>query len=382
MNHDKKMHVVHVTQFLEIGGLESFIVEFCRNADKNRLKVSVLCLNGCDDAYRSMLEERDVQVYLLKKNSKYDIGFFFRVSTFLKSKQVDILHAHGGCFFYTAVIGLMARVKGVMYTAHGLPVRSGLQEHIEEYVSAAISKKIIAVSDEVAADLKGRLKNLSGRVEVIINGVDTNKFSNTIDPSLVDTLKDKYGLPKHKKIIGTVGRIETVKNYPMLIKAFHELITEYTCNAHLVFVGSGCQESELKVLVEHFGINEHVSFLGMQYDLPLIYPLFDLFSLSSITEGTSLSLLEAQSCGIPAVVTDVGGNPLVVQHGVNGYLCPLDDYKFMAKMLADILSDDTLHINMENEASRLIRDKFSLNGMLDKYYGIYESILMRQYLII
>jgi glycosyltransferase involved in cell wall biosynthesis len=374
MIHERKISLVHVAQYLEIGGLESFIIEFCRKIDRRKFNVAVLCLNGYDEQYKRMLEEINVPLYLITKKSKFDFSFFLKAASLLREHNVDILNAHGGCFFYTAIIGCLARVKGIFFTAHGQPIRAGLQERIEELVSCILSDRIIAVSDEIATDMKKRIVMSSNKIATIINGINTEKFALCSDNSRLNELKNRFNLPLEKIIVGTVGRLESVKNYGMLISAFARLI-DLNKDVHLVFVGSGNEEENLKNRVNDLGLSEHVTFMGMQYDLPLIYPLFKIFVLSSLTEGTSLSLLEAQSCGVPAVVTKVGGNSGVIQHGVNGYLCDLNDTDSMVLMIDKIIDDELNYVKMSEASRENVCRKFSLDIMLQKYIEIYEDVV-------
>lgn len=368
-----KTHVVHITQRLEIGGLESFIVELCRKMDTTGFRSTVLCLNGYDERYKNSLEQIGVPVHLIKKKHRYDALFLLRAASFLKSIQADIVHSHGGCFFYSSLIGKLAGVKQLVYTVHGMPLSSGLQERVEEYLSCAMTDRIIAVSDQIAEDLSSRNPHIANKLEVVINGIDTDRFRPIRDDTLRATGRAGFGLPTTTRIIGTVGRLEKIKNYPLLLRACAELIHNRDTEVHLAVVGSGSEEQTLQQLARELGIAEQVSFLGMQYDLEQIYPLFDVFVLSSLTEGTSLSLLEAQACGIPALVTDVGGNPRIISNGINGYLSPSDDHRTMAALLDRLLSSDALLTEMGNAARARVMERFDLSGMVNTYQQGYHN---------
>lgn len=375
MSFKGKTHIVHITQRLEIGGLESFIVEFCRKFDKDAFTATVLCLNGYDELYSKSLAECGVAVHLIRKNSRYDLLFLWRAAAFLKRIKADIVHSHGGCFLYSSLIGKLAGVKGLVYTVHGMPVVSGLQAGVEEFLSCAMTDRIVAVSDEVAEDLKCRRRWASQKIDVIINGIDSDRYRPIYDKKVIADMKADYGLPADKKIIGTVGRLEPVKNYPLLLHAFAKLTRSGSNDFHLVFVGSGSDDEALKSLADNLGIAERVTFLGMQYDLHRIYPLFDVFVLPSLTEGTSLSLLEAQSCGVTAVVTDVGGNYRVIKNGLNGFLSPSGDHDAMTAHLDRCLNCDTELAAMGKAARAEILDKFNINAVLKQYQAMYCGLV-------
>ncbi|HEX9023244.1 MAG TPA: glycosyltransferase, partial [Geobacteraceae bacterium] len=309
---------------------------------------------------------------------RFDALFLFRAAAFLRRIGADILHIHGGCFFYGSIIGRLAGVKGVIHTLHGMPVTSGVQAEWEEYLSCLLTDRIVAVSDEVALDLKARQRAVAGKIGVIINGIDPGKFRPLADPCERADRRRAYGLPADAEIVGSVGRLEKVKNYPLLLRAFAEMSLRRANECHLVLVGKGREEAELKELAQELGIGNRVSFLGLRYDVPDIYPLFDVFALSSLTEGTSLSLLEALSCGVPAIVTDVGGNPRIIDNGVNGYLTPSGDHRAMAAAFGHVLGGAAELSRMKTAARATIVEKFSIHAMLQRYEQIYFAVAGRE----
>ena len=378
MTSDGKLHAVHITQYLEIGGLETFIVEFCRNLDKSAFTATVICLNGCDDSYKKSLEQCGVAVEIITKRHRFDVFFLLRAAAFLKRVDADILHIHGGCFFYSSLIGRLAGIKGVIYTVHGMPVTSGLQAECEEFISCLLTDRIVAVADEVAEDLKTRQKVFNDKIEVIINGIDPSKFRPLADPDERAQRRRAHGLPVEGVIIGSVGRLEKVKNYPMLLNAFAELNLRLGDGVHLALVGNGREEADLKRLASELRIEDRVSFFGTRYDLPDIYPHFDVFALPSLTEGTSLSVLEAMSCGVPAIVTDVGGNSSIIRDGINGYLIPSGDHHAMAAKFERILGNAAKLSEMKTAARATIVEKFSIQSMLQRYEQIYYTLAGRE----
>jgi len=373
MADDRLIHVLHVTEDLGIGGLQSFIVELCRKADSSRFRMSVLCLIEYDPHYREMLGACGVHVYLISKRGKFDLAFFFRVASLLRTQQVNILHAHGGCFFYAAIFRLLAGIPSLIFTAHGMPILHGLQQRCEEFVSCLVARRLVAVSLEIAEDFTSRLAFFTKKVIVILNGVDTGRFTRTCKRDEIVAARKRFGIPPERPLVGSVGRLEQEKNYSLLISSVADLATRGV-DVHLALVGQGTLEWELREHAESLGIADRVSFLGMQYDLPLIYRMLDLFVLSSFTEGTSLSLLEAQSCGIPAVVTNVGGNPEIVADGKNGLLFSSGDQQALTLALERLFRDRRRLETMGAEAARLVAERFSMEAIVGDYQSLYQGM--------
>jgi glycosyltransferase involved in cell wall biosynthesis len=211
-----------------------------------------------------------------------------------------------------------------------------------------------------------------GKMVPILNGIDTDRFRPFADVAERQRMLARYNLPEGSFLIGTVGRFDPVKNYPMLLRAFARLPRGIR-EPHLVFVGDGPCRRELEKMAEEMGIAGRVTFLGRQYRVHEILPLLDVFVLSSITEGTSVALLEAQACGVPAVVTDVGGNGFIVSHGENGFLCEVNDDSAMADDLERLRGDCGLALSMGLRARARVIDLFGLESMVRRHERIYQA---------
>lgn len=219
-NEQNIVHVMHVVQYIEIGGLETLVMEICKNTDPNAFKVSVLCLNGYDEKYASDLVRLGIKIFVVKKNGRFDLSFIRRVGKIIISNDVDVLHAHSGCLFYAALFSVLYRVRTLVFTAHGMPILNGVKDIIEDNIASLFCYKIVAVSDELENMLKSRMLLAREKFSLIRNGVDSSKFvpSSSLDER--NRIRAKYGFPPHAFVIGSVGRLETVKNYDMLLKAF------------------------------------------------------------------------------------------------------------------------------------------------------------------
>lgn len=372
----RKINILYVTQYIEIGGLETVIVEMSKAIDKNTFSVEILCLNGFDERYVEDLRPFNINISVIRKKSRADTFRFIRnVCRYVKKNEIDVIHAHGGCLFYSALFSSVSRPKKLIYTAHGMPLYNSARSILEDNIAALFCDDIVAVSDEIHANLSGRMPLSKKKIKTILNGIDTKRFQPFQDSSLRVTMSTRYRLPKDRFIVGSVGRLEAVKNYPMLCRAFAKVNEDPgKRQPHLVLVGEGSQRMELENLANSLGISRHVSFLGMQYRVHEILPLLDAFVLPSYTEGTSISLLEAQACGVPAVVTDVGGNGSVIRHGENGFLCGVNDDEMMADALRQLRDESSLMHRMQIAARRRVMEGFDLYAMVRCYEELYAQV--------
>lgn len=373
MRANKKIHILHVVLTLDIGGLESLVMAMSKCVDKERFKVSVLCLQCFDPQYEKELEQEDIPVFLVRKEGKLDFGFIFRIRRLLKEQKVDVLHAHSGCFFNAALASLFSGVAGVIYTAHGMPVEHGIKASLENAIAACLTTKLVAVSEEIKIHLESCYPFARRKIELIINGVDTEKFRPVSDEGDAASIRKQHGIPLNALVVGSVGRLEPVKNYQMLVRSFALANHNAQKPLHLVFIGDGGEQNALVNLSRELGMEGNVSFLGMQYNLHLLIPMLDIFVLSSLSEGTSISLLESQSAAIPAVVTNVGGNNKIIEDGYNGFLCEVNDIDAMASEIEFMAKDDALRHRMGRNSRHVVQEKFSLKHMMDLYEKHYVA---------
>lgn len=370
----KKINVLQVV--LEIGraGLEILVVELCKRLDRDKYNVSILCFYSCTPEFEEELDREGIDVYVINRKGTYDIGFFLKIIKLMKEKEIDIVHSHSGCFFNASICAYLAKIGGVIFTAHGMPVETGFQARTEDKIAAYMSDRIVAVSDEIENEMLRQFPSRKDKIIQVTNGVDTERFSPHRESMNVIDIKKAYNIPHDKRVIGTVGRLEEVKNYEMLIRSFARLYDMGPKNIHLVFIGDGYERKKLERLAGDLDLSEHVSFLGVQTDMKSLLSIVDIFALSSLTEGTSVALLEAQSCGIPAVVTRVGGNDRVIKEGINGYLCELHNVDEMADKMYAILSNSTLMDDMRINARSVVEERFNISSMVSSYEKIYDEV--------
>lgn len=378
----KRIHVLHVSLFLKMGGLESIIMDLAKHIDKSRFKISILCLASFDAEYKKVLDEIGVTLYHIKREGRYDYAFFTKIIKLLNSEHIDILHAHSGCVFNSAICSKLSSVNAFVYTEHGLPMNdygipfnASLKARLEDKIAARISGKIFAVSQEICDDMKRRFPASIKKVDIVTNGVNTEKYKPVADEAYKKNVKDKFGIDDGKTLIGSVGRLVPIKNYESLIKACSILIHKVGQKIHLILIGDGVEREKLVACAKDSNISQHVTFAGVQYNIHTLLPALDTFVLPSWTEGTSISLLESQSCGVPAVVSKVGGNPSIISDGVNGFLFDAGDSQEMADKLKALIDDHDLRVRMGQAARSFVEQNYSVRKMVKEYEQNYSSLM-------
>jgi glycosyltransferase involved in cell wall biosynthesis len=184
--------------------------------------------------------------------------------------------------------------------------------------------------------------------------------------------------PPSTVVIGTVGRLDPVKDQEGLVFAFKMLCESSPLGRErlrLVIAGEGPQRAGLEAQIAHLGLENQVCLLGNRTDVPRLLPEFDVFVLSSIAEGMPGVLLEAMAAGLPVVATDVGGVSEVVLHGQTGLLIPARDIRALANALSSYVSDGALRQQHGQAGRHRVEAGFSLDDMLSAYTAVYDELL-------
>jgi glycosyltransferase involved in cell wall biosynthesis len=219
--------------------------------------------------------------------------------------------------------------------------------------------------------LADRVVRIPERIVVVRNGVATEMLR---PASAADTLRADLGLEPDARVIGTVGRFDPIKAYDVLLDAFRLLRVSWLSDSPqpvLVLAGDGPERERLESLARDLGIGDSVRFVGWRDDVPALLAAFDVFTLSSKSEGTSVSLLEAMSMGVCPVVTAVGGNPAVLGDELAHRLVPSGDAQAMADAWVAAFSDEAARRADGMKGRSRVERFYSLDRMVRKYERLY-----------
>jgi glycosyltransferase involved in cell wall biosynthesis len=206
----------------------------------------------------------------------------------------------------------------------------------------------------------------AGRLRVIPNGVAPLAVATAAERTAA---RAALGLGEGF-LVTTVGRLAPEKNFPMLIDAFARA-TAGDPTARLVFVGDGSERAALEQQAAAAGVAERVHFLGWRKDVGALLPAFDLFVLSSFSEGLPMSMLEAMSAGVPIVSTAVGDIPEVITDGETGRLVPGKDTGALATAIASLHASGEERARIGTAGRRLVIARYSRASMVDAYLEAY-----------
>ncbi len=373
MKRDSTRLVVHVIYRFGHGGLENGLVNLINRMHArglgSRYRHAILCITGYTE-FRGRLKDESVQVLSLDKQEGKDPAYNLRLIRMIRRLRPDIVHSRNLPALECAVISRLVGVGGVIHGEHGWDVHD-LDGTVRRYrlmrrFSQPFIHRFVALSRHIETWLVRDVGIRAEKVERICNGVDTDRFH----PE--GTVREDGFVN-----IAHVGRFEPVKNPGLLIEACARMMhrhPELLKTVRLHMIGDGGLRPELERMVESEGIGEQVRFHGMRDDVPEMLRRMDIYALPSLNEGISNSILEAMASGLPVVATRVGGNPELVEHGVNGFLVPSGDSDAMAEALYRYCADEKLRRRHAAASRRRALDEFSIDAMVDRYVALYDSL--------
>lgn len=356
-----KTVVLHVILSLVIGGMEQVVVDLVKATDRSRFEPIIVCVQELG-RLAGELSETGIQVIELPQMIP---GFSFLYPSALvkviRQTGPDVVHVHSGCWFKGALAARICGVKNVIYTLHGASYARTRFGQLLERIAARFTSGIVVVSEDLVEQLRGAGHIPMDKVSVVINGIDTEKFAS---------------IPLHKSAgttrIGTIARFAPVKDLSTLLCAFR-IVLNNGADATLALIGNGPEWDHLTQLAAELHMTDRVQFPGFQRDTPHRLAEMDIFALSSLSEGTSISILEAMASGKPIVATAVGGNPVLVVDGINGFLVPSSDPPALARALLRLIADEELQVHMGKVNRLKAQREFGLGTMIIKYEKLYSS---------
>ncbi len=360
-----KIKVVNIISDTNIGGAGKCIITFAENYDKEKFDLTVVIPKG--SKLGPELSERGAKVVEAEgiADKSMSLSGVFAQRKLFKSLDCDIVHCHGA--LSARIAARLAGVRGIVYTRHCVYepsafMKSPVGKLINKSVSAMFSDKIIAVAQAAADNLTdvGINKN---RISVILNGI---KPFTPLTEEEKKQARERFGVAEGEKVVSLVARLEPVKGHKDFIEAAQILKGE---GIKFIAAGGGSLENELKD-------NEDVYFTGFISDANKLIGITDVSVNASFgTEATSIALLEGMSLGIPAVVTNYGGNPGVIQDGVNGFLTETHNGKQLAEKIRLVLSDETLYQKLSDGAFRCFEEKFTAENVSRQIENVYEELM-------
>ncbi|MGD0575786.1 MAG: glycosyltransferase family 4 protein [Anaerolineales bacterium] len=384
----RKLRLARVITRLNVGGPATHVVQLASRLPPSEFETLLITgREGPGEASMLYLAERAgvtplVIPELTPVLAGQDLIALSKLVRTFQHWRPDIVHTH------TAKAGTLGRlaarltgVPAVVHTFHGHVLRGYFPRPVEELFRmvergmALLTDRIVTLSPSLRSDLIGMKIAAASKIEVIPLGID---FSQLVERERRrGYLRQVLGIENPYPIIGTVGRLVSIKNHTMFLRAARSMVNS-GIQASFVIVGDGELRPSLEAQARSMDLAGRIFFLGWREEMSAIYLDLDIFALTSNNEGTPLSLIEAMAAGLPVVATAVGGVPDVVTDQRNGFLVPADDSAALAETWRTILKDPERSKQIGEQARLDAVRRFGLERMLEQTRELYRSLAGRR----
>ncbi len=354
---------------MPVGGAETLLVNLARRMDPARFAVEILCLKEAGPLGEQIASEFPVSTHFL--HSKYDLRVLPRLVSHFRTKQVDavITVGAGDKMFWGRLAASLARVPVIASALHstGWPDGVGRLNRLLTRITDAF----IAVANPHGKFLVDFEKFPSSKVFVIPNGVDTDRFVS--DPSCREDVRRELGIPSDSSLVGIVAALRHEKNHNLFVEMAARLVAKDRRN-HFMIVGDGPEKETIQKRIRDFGIADNVHLLGSRADTPRLLAALDVFALTSHNEANPVSILEAMSCGIPVVATDVGSVSESVRSNETGFLVPPGKVEPLVESVEGLLLRPDGGRSLGCNGRAWVSGNGSLQAMVDGYQQLLEKL--------
>jgi glycosyltransferase involved in cell wall biosynthesis len=351
------MKVHHILDSLEVGGAERLVVALAMEQKRRGYEVTVHSLHGAGPLEEDL---RNAGVRVAAHGGRGLAKLIRSVRAALSAERPDVVHCHN---LHATVAGApAARLSGVrriISTRHGSS-RVAFVKEAKFWAAARYCQWVVAVSQPARGALGSFALSFPQKLTVVANGAILSKGGAGEAPPPRDA-----GF-----LIVSVGRLTREKDYPNLVEAFAAARRKIP-DARLRIVGEGAERGAVEAAIARHGAGDAVLLAGYQGNIREWLREADVFCLASNAEGLPVALLEAMAAGLPAVVTDAGGMPQVVDEAGCGIVVPRGDAEALAAALVELARDSERRREMGRRARAAFEAKYTIARMADDYEKLY-----------
>lgn len=357
------MRIVHVVLTLDVGGQERLIVALSRELERRGHDVRIVSLTPGGTLRHEL---SGIPIVDIPHQSGTRPSTWAHLARAFVGLSPDVVHTHNPApLIYGAPAARLAGVRTVVHTKHGSNTYTKGALYLARAAARTLSA-FVPVSDETAVRARRDEQPAEARLHVVPNGIPLETFAR--DAEARKSVRAELNIPEDAVVVGTVGRFVSEKDYPFLVRSIAPILGE---KRRLVLVGDGVTRAEIEGAIPREKA-PFVTLTGLRRDVPRVLSAFDLFCLSSRTEGLPLVVPEAMACGLPVVATRVGGLPGIVPPEVGRLVDHGDEAGLRANVDA-ILNDEALRRSLGSAAAAYAQKRFSLTRMTDDYERLYRG---------
>lgn len=312
-------------------------------------------------------------VYCFPANNNIRIIFKAReISQYIKKHDIDLVHCHlPWAGIVGRLAGKLAKVP-VVYTEHNKWERYHKFTFAINKLTFPWQNRVIAVSDDVEQSIRNFYQSTTPSIEVVLNGVNTDKFIKNIDYGV--DIRKELGISNEKKLIGIISVFRLQKRLLIWLDVAAKIHSQHP-DTYFIIVGDGPLKEQLHQKAKEMKMENYLHFAGLQQEVRPYLKAMDIFMMSSEFEGLPIALLEAMSMECVPVCTMAGGIPELVTNNKNGLLVPVDQAMKLSDKVSDLLNDPEKMNRFKCEARKTVIERFGMQQMVNSIEKIYHEVL-------
>jgi glycosyltransferase involved in cell wall biosynthesis len=378
-----KVRVGMVVNSFDVGGLEKVVLSLVSHLDRDAFELFALCLDGPGALFDTLPLPASSCLVLCKDPRpliprtsflRFDVHALRAVRSFVYAHELDVVHAHNLAPLLYAGLGARARLRGkratVVYTEHNQIYRTTSIGYAKFRLSLALADEIITCSHALAHFLRDSV-HVSRDIHVLHNGIDMPKPTRS-----AASVRRDLGVEDDEILFATAASLTEQKGISILLAAAREACAVEP-KMRFIVAGDGPHRPALEREVRDAKLGAFVRFLGLRSDIPDLVLACDGYVLPSLWEGLPLALLEALALGKPIVATHVGGNPEIVEDGINGYLVPPRNAGELAVALLKVSQSRAFRADVVKQNVEKFQRDFGVDAMVRGYADLYKRVAER-----
>ncbi len=356
-------HILHLVQSLDISGRSKVIYDLCRKLTQDGFEPLIVSLTS----NRRFLEHyNNVRCVCLDKKEGLHLSIIWKLRGIVKHHNVQILHTHGrGALPYGLILKGLGSVKSVIHTVHRADGDAFTGNWFVKRLIAHYVDRVVVVSGSARERFAAHYDYPLSKIDIVHNGIE-------VADAVERVAKETPG----RLVLGTVANLSYDKDFTTLLSAFQK-IAVINPEAELVVVGDGPRAGEIQKLSYGLGLSRKVKFLGFRTDVPDILSTFDIFVLSSHTEGFGMSILEAMAAQVPVIASNVGGIKEVIEDGISGKLFEYGDSEGLKDAVLALSGDEKKRNTLVENGYERVKTTFSVEKMVGGYKKLYSELSAR-----
>jgi glycosyltransferase involved in cell wall biosynthesis len=373
MDFNMKKKIIEVSTDTNIGGAGKCLITLVKNFDREKFDLEVIL--PPNSLLKPHIEQMGVEVIEVEgiAEKSLDIGSINKLKKVFKERKPDLVHTHASM---SARIAARWAGAKVVYTRHSVfpqpkYLTSFPGKNINGFFNNYFADGIIAVAEAAKDNLTDTGVNES-KIKVILNGVDGLTPPTEEEKSHI---RRRFGTDGTEKVISIVARLEDIKGHEYFIEAA-DMLLKSGVNAKFFIAGTGSYEQVLKTKVKQLELEDKIIFTGFISDADKLMSITDIqVNASYGTEATSLALLEGMSLGVPAVVSDFGGNPGVIKNGENGFVVAKQNSAALKSAIEKLITDEELYNKMAQRSKEIFEQTFTSQAMTRNTEDVYMDVI-------